>query len=96
MTPKKALITLLRKTFTLPVVANQLNATLHQMFEELKTEIYLTTTLKQAQTMMKQAVAHYEDFFQIKFRKLMYYRLTFQIQCISSSQWLNFRMLISR
>ena len=34
--------------------------------------------------------------FKIKFRKLMYYRLTFEIQCIISSQWLNFRMLISR
>ena len=36
-----------------------------------------------------------EPFF-IKFTKLMYYRLTFEIQCISSSQWLNFRMFISR
>ena len=34
--------------------------------------------------------------FFIKFTKLMYYRLTFEIQCISSSQWLNFRMFISR
>ena len=59
----------------LPVVTNQLNATVHQMFEELKTEIYLTTTLKQAQTVMKQAVthllmsilklSHYEDFFKL-------------------------------
>ena len=42
----------------LPVATNQLNATLHQMFEELETEIYLTTTLKQVQTVMKQAVTY--------------------------------------
>ena len=41
-----------------PCGSGSVNATVHQMFEELKTGICLTTTLKQAQTVMKQAVTH--------------------------------------
>ena len=41
-----------------PCGSGSVNATVHQMFEELKTGICLTTTLKQAQTVMKKAVTH--------------------------------------
>ena len=56
--------------------------------------------MKQAVTHLLMSIPKLSNYimktFCIKFRKVMYYRLTFQIQCISSSQWLNFRMLISR
>ena len=55
MKPKKALITLLRKKFMLHVVLNQ---TLPFAKGKKKSGIYLTITLKQAQTVMKQAVTH--------------------------------------
>ena len=41
-----------------PCGSGSVNATVHQMFEELKTGICLTTTLKQAQKVMKQADTH--------------------------------------
>ena len=56
MKPKKALITLLRKKFMLHVVLNQLTLPFAKC--KKKSGIYLTTTLKQAQTVMKQAITH--------------------------------------
>ena len=56
MKPKKALITLLRKKFMLHVVLNQLMLPFTKC--KKKSGICLTTTLKQAQTVMKQAVIH--------------------------------------
>ena len=56
MKPKKALITLWRKKFMLYVVLNQLMLPFTKC--KKKSGICLTTTLKQAQTVMKQAVIH--------------------------------------
>ena len=56
MKPKKALITLWRKKFMLHVVLNQLMLPFTKC--KKKSGICLTTTLKQAQTVMKQAVTH--------------------------------------
>ena len=56
MKPKKALITLWRKKFMLHVVLNQLMLPFTKC--KKKSGICLTTTLKQAQTVMKQAVIH--------------------------------------
>ena len=56
MKPKKALIPLLRTKFMLHVVLNQLMLPFTKC--KKKSAIYLTTTLKQAQTVMKQAVTH--------------------------------------
>ena len=56
MKPKKALITLLRTKFMLHVVLNPLMLPFTKC--KKKSWICLTTTLKQAQTVMKQAVTH--------------------------------------
>ena len=74
------------------MVTNQLNATLHQMFEELPKLGYDWCNRQ----LLICWWAFWNWAFFIKFTKLMYYRLTFEIQCISSSQRLNFRMFISR
>ena len=74
------------------MVTNQLNATLHQMSEEPPKLGYDWCNRQ----LLICWWAFWNWAFFIKFTKLMYYRLTFEIQCISSSQWLNFRMFISR
>ena len=49
---------IIEKEIHAPCGSGSVNATVHRMFEELKTGICLTTTLKQAQTVMKQGVTH--------------------------------------